>query len=166
MDLTIKKIVSNVVSDLQKEKLKDGSKSVWDNFVDQLSDAGAWEKEQLAIIENKIESRLNKLDSESLKSLWEDSATGIEKFKLADKISDKEMKVDLTNEILDRVMDKMGGVEGDYYKDYSNNSYFATEEKEEGFSDDFEGEPDTATLKDDFSFDDDDEVFFDDDDDY
>ncbi|MFH0733455.1 MAG: hypothetical protein V1773_02660 [bacterium] len=165
MDLTIKKIVSNVVSDLQKEKLKDGSKSVWDNFVDQLSDAGAWEKDQLAIIENKILDRLNKLDTDLLKSLWEDSAIGIEKFKLADKITDKEMKEDLTNEVLDRVMDKMGGVEGDYYKEYSTNAYFATDEKEEGLTEDFDGEPDSAAIKDDFTFDDD-EVFFDEDDDY
>jgi len=64
VDSTIKKLVTNVVGDLQKEKIKGDTQSVWDNFVDQLGDAGAWKKEQLAIIEEKIENRLNKLDSE------------------------------------------------------------------------------------------------------
>lgn len=167
MDLTIKKLVTNVVSDLQKEKIKGETQSVWDNFVDQLGDAGAWKKEQLAIIEDKIENRLNKLDTESLRNLWEESATGIEKHKFADQLTEQDFKADLVNEVLDRVMDKMGGIEGDYYKDYSNNSYFAAEESEDGFSEDFESEPDSAVIKDDFSFEDeDDDIFFDEDDEF
>jgi len=64
-------------------------------------------------------------------------------------------------------MDKMGGFEGDYYKEYSNNSYFAPEESEDGFSEDFEGEPDTTAIKDDFGFDDEeDDLFFDEDDEF
>jgi len=75
------------------------------------------------------------------------------------------MKADLINEVTDRVMDKLGGIEGDYFKEYSSNPYFADKEKDEGFSEDFDSEPDAGAIEGDFEPEDDD-IFFDDEEDY
>lgn len=167
MDLSIKKLVTKVVSDLQKDKTSKGKESLWDYFTEKLSDEGAWKQDDLALIENKINNRLNDLKEDELKALWADSATGMEKFALAETISTDEMKTDLVNETLDRVMDKLGGIEGDYFREYSNNSYFKSDEKDEEYEGgSFDEEPEADELSGDFDLGNDDEYYYDEEDEY
>jgi hypothetical protein len=167
VDLNIKKIVTKVVSDLQKDKMAGGNESLWDYFTERLNDEGAWKQEDLALIENKINVRLNDLKSEELKTLWDNSATGIEKFQMSDSISVEDMKADLVNETLDRVMDKLGGIEGDYFREYSTNSYFKNDEKEDSYEGGgYEEEPQPDELEEDFDMGEDEDYYYDEDDEY
>jgi len=167
VDLSIKKLVSKVVTDMQKDKKNGGNESLWDFFTERLNDEGAWKQEDLALIENKISNRLNDLNVDELKTLWSESATGIEKFALSDSINTEEMKADLINETLDRVMDKLGGIEGDYFREYTTNSYFKNDEKDEDYTGGgFDEEPAPDEIGDDFDLGEEDDYYYDEEDDY
>lgn len=167
MELSIKKLVTKVVGDLQRDKTSKGGESLWDYFTEKLSDEGAWEKEDLALIENKIEKYLTPLNEDELKDLWSESAAGIEKFALSETISVEDMKADLINETLDRVMDKLGGIEGDYFRDYSNNPYFKDDDKDDDYNEaGYDEEPSQDELIDDFDLGDEEDFYYDEDDEY
>ncbi len=162
--MDIKKLVGSVVNEMQQDTSKKGFDSLWDYFTEKLNDAGAWKQEDLSLIEDKINSKLEALKDEEIKNLWLDSSTGMEKFAMTDEVSVDDMKADIINETLDRVMDKLGGLEGDYFKDYSNNPYFKDEDSDDEDMEDFEGEPSPDEIDEDFDLDD--EFPFDEDDDY
>lgn len=153
--MNIKKLVNSVVNEMQKDKSKKGYDNLWDYFTERLNDEGAWKQEDLSLIEDKINNKLSELNDEEVKNLWLDSATGLEKIALTDEITVEDMKADITNETLDRVMDKLGGIEGDYFRDYSNNPYFNDDDSDDEDMADFDEEPLPDEIGDDFDLDDD-----------
>lgn len=159
MQYTMKKTVSEIITTLKKLP-QPGKKtgSFWDFMKSQLADEGEWDQKHLKIIEKEIDTFLSKVDKKSLTELWKETPAGDEKFDEEKKIEIKEMKSDLSDEILGRVMDQMDEnyVARDPFFTPEEPVYASGSESEKESDDlDLEKEPDEIS---------DEEIDFDDDD--
>lgn len=123
MPTSMKKIVIEVVSSLKKlPSPEKRGQTFWDYLKEQLYSESTWDKKDLNVIEKEINSHLNKLEKKDLTEMWKSTDKGFEKIDADKKIEAKEMKEDLTDEMLGQVMDRMD----DNYS--SKESYFAPPE--------------------------------------
>ncbi|MEW6508466.1 MAG: hypothetical protein AB1432_12045 [Bacteroidota bacterium] len=108
MQYTVKKTVSEIITTLKKLPYP-GKKtgSFWEFMKSQLTDEGEWDQKHIKVIEKEIDKFLTKVDKKSLIEMWKETQTGNEKSGQSKKPDIKEMKADLTEEILGRVMDQM-----------------------------------------------------------
>jgi hypothetical protein len=114
-----KKIVTDVVDNLKKiPSPEKKGETFWAYLKEQLYSESPWDKEDLNVIEQEIDKSLDSLDKKDLTELWKNTDKGWEKFEADKKVDDKEMKSDLTDEILGQVMDRMD----DHY--VSRDSFF------------------------------------------
>lgn len=122
MNKNMKKIVNDVVASLKKlpspEKKGD---SFWNYLKAQLYSESTWDQEDLKVIETEIGKHLSKMDKKELTEFWKDTEVGWDKFESDKKVDDKEMKADLTSEILGQVMDRMDD-------NYSGGSFYTPTE--------------------------------------
>ncbi len=159
MQYTMKKTVSEIITTLKKLP-HPGKKtgSFWDFMKSQLADEGEWDQKHLKIIEKEIDTFLTKVDKKSLTEMWKETPAGDEKFDEEKKVDLKEMKSDLSEEILGRVMDQMDEnyVARDPFFTPEEPVYSSGNESEKESDDlDLDKEPDEIT---------DEEIDFDDDD--
>lgn len=148
MKYTMKKTVPEIITTLKKLP-NPGKKtgSFWEFMKSQLADEGEWDQKHIKIIENEIDSFLTKVDKKSLIEMWKETPAGDEKFDDNKKPDVKEMKADLTDEILGRVMDQMDEnyVAKDPFFTHQEPVYGTEKESEESGEDpvfDLEQEPD------------------------
>jgi hypothetical protein len=108
MQYTMKKTVSEIITTLKKLP-NPGKKtgSFWEFMKSQLADEGEWDQKHIKVIEQEIDTFLTKVDKKSLIEMWKETPIGDEKFDEIKKPDVKEIKADLTEEILGRVMDQM-----------------------------------------------------------
>lgn len=105
---SIKKIVIDVIAALKKNPAPGkGKGSFWDFMKEQLSDEGTWDQTHIKLIEKEIHSHINKLDKKTLTEFWKSAGPGVQKFDEGKKADLKEMKEDLTEELIGQVMDRM-----------------------------------------------------------
>jgi acid phosphatase class B len=105
---SMKKIVTDVVASLKKlPSPEKRGQTFWDYLKEQLYSESTWDKNDLNVIEKEINSRLNKLEKKDLTEMWKSTDKGSEKIDAEKKADAKEMKEDLTDEILGQVMDRM-----------------------------------------------------------
>lgn len=126
MPNSIKKIVGDVVVALKKLPAPGKVRgSFWDFMKEQLSDEGTWDQIHIKVIEKEIHSHINKLDKKTLTEFWKSAGPGVQKFDEGKKVDLKEMKEDLTEELVGQVMDRMDDnyssrdsfyVESDFYE--------------------------------------------------
>ena len=108
MPNSIKKIVTDVVASLKKlPSPEKKGQTFWDYLKEQLYSESTWDKNDLKVIEKEINSHLHKLEKKELTEMWESTDKGFEKNDADKKVEAKEMKEDLTDEILGQVMDRM-----------------------------------------------------------
>lgn len=108
MQYTMKKAVAEIITTLKKLP-HPGKKtgSFWEFMKSQLADEGEWDQKHIKVIEKEIDTFLTKVDKKSLVEMWKDTPAGDEKFDESKKPDIKEIKTDLTEEILGQVMDQM-----------------------------------------------------------
>lgn len=108
MQYTMKKTVSEIITSLKKIP-NPGKKtgSFWDFMKSQLAEEGQWDPKHIKVIEKEIDSFLTKVDKKSLIEMWKETEIGNEKFDESKKPDIKEVKADLGEEILGRVMNQM-----------------------------------------------------------
>jgi hypothetical protein len=106
MSYTMKKAVNEIITVLKKYP-EPGKRtgSFWQFMKNQLVQEGEWEKEHLKIIEKEIDTFLSKVDKKSLLQMWEETPAASEIN--SKKISTKEMKDGIIDEMIGRVMDRM-----------------------------------------------------------
>jgi len=106
MSYTMKKAVNEVITVLKKYP-EPGKRtgSFWQFMKNQLVQEGEWEKEHLKIIEKEIDSFLSNVDKKSLMQMWEETPAAAEID--IKKISTKEMKDNIIDEMIGQVMDRM-----------------------------------------------------------
>lgn len=164
------KIVSEVITALKKLPAP-GKKSgsFWDFMKSQLTEEAPWDQHHLKVIEKEIDSHLSMLDKKVLTEMWKNTDTGWDKFESEKKVETKEMKADLTDELMGQVMDRMDDNYSSRDSYHTESSYFEpavkSEEEDSGFDD--EKEPDVIDedinlddkeLFDDEDFDDEEDV--------
>jgi len=104
----MKKIATDVVASLKKlPSPEKKGQTFWDYLKEQLYSESTWDKDDLKVIEKEINSHLNKLEKKELTAMWENTDKGSDKLDAEKKVDAKEMKEDLTDDILGMVMDKM-----------------------------------------------------------
>ena len=158
MSYKMKKAVEEIITSLKKLP-EPGKKtgSFWNFMKSQLYEETQWDPEHIKIIEGEIDNYLSKLDKKSLTEMWKETPNGSEKFDITSKPDVKEMKADITDDLIGRVMDRMD-------EKYSSRDSFFIEpeepaykknknEDEDNIDEDIE-EPEDFT-EDDFGFDDD-----------
>lgn len=119
----MKKIATEVVASLKKfPSPEKKGQTFWNYLKDQLYSESTWDKNDLKVIEEEINLQLNKIEKKDLTEMWKSTDKGWEKFDTGKKTDAKEMKEDLTDEILGQVMDRMD----DNYS--SKESYFVQPE--------------------------------------
>ena len=126
MPNSLKKIVVEVIASLKKHPAPGkGKGTFWDFMKEQLSDEGTWDQTHIKVIEKEIHSHINILDKKTLTDFWKSAGPGIQKFDEGKKADTKEMKEDLTEELVGQVMDRMDDnyssrdsfyVESDFYE--------------------------------------------------
>ena len=108
MSASMKKIVTDVVAALKKlPSPEKNGKSFWDYMKEQLYSESTWDQKDLKVIEKEIDKKLSALEKHELTQLWEITDAGMDKLDDGKKVDAKEMKEDLTGEILGQVMDRM-----------------------------------------------------------
>jgi hypothetical protein len=146
---SIKKIATEVVANLKKmsspEKKGD---TFWNYLKDQLYSESTWDQNDLKVIENEIDKNLDKLDQKDLIELWKDTDKGWQKFEAEKKVDKKEMKADLTDEILGQVMDRMD----DHYSSrdsyYTESTVYETASKEKDDAEKLDEDAEPADIED------------------
>jgi len=136
----MEKIATEVIASLKKlPSPEKRGQTFWDYLKEQLYSESTWDKNDLNVIEKEINSHLNKLEKKDLTEMWESTDKGSEKIDADKKADAKEMKEDLTDEILGQVMDRMD----DNYS--SKESFFSqpetayvSEKKSNGSDDDLD----------------------------
>lgn len=123
---SIKKIVAEVIVVLKKNPAPGKAKgSFWDFMKEQLSEESTWDQAHIKLIEKEIHIHINKLDKKTLTEFWKSAGPGVQKFDEGKKVDLKEMKDDLTEELVGQVMDRMDDnyssrdsfyVESDFYE--------------------------------------------------
>lgn len=128
----MKKTVIEIITTLKKHT-EPGKKtgSFWEFMKSQLSSEGTWEQSHLAIIEKEIDSLLSKLDKKTLLEMWKETPAGDEKFDVDKKIEVKEMKADLTDELMGQVMDRMDDNYSSRDSYYTESTIYESEPKKE-----------------------------------
>ncbi|PKL82664.1 MAG: hypothetical protein CVV24_08855 [Ignavibacteriae bacterium HGW-Ignavibacteriae-3] len=142
MTTTTKKIVTEVVAALKKlPSPENKKKTFWDYLKDQLYSESTWDQKDIKVIEKSIHGSLNKMSEKDLTAMWRETDKGYEKMDANKKVSPKEMKEDLTDEMLGQVMDRMD----DNYS--SKDSFFSppetnyvAEKEDKGDSEDIDEE--------------------------
>lgn len=163
------KIANEVIAALKKHPAP-GKKSgsFWEFMKSQLADESTWDQTHLKVIEKEIGSHLSVLDKKSLSELWKNTDAGLNKHESDKKVDAKEMKSDLTDELMGMVMDRMDDNYSSRESYHAETSYFESaaknDEDDEGFDEDKEPEEidEELNLEDDELLDDED---FDDDED-
>ncbi len=156
------KIVNEVITALKKLPAPaKNSGSFWDFMKSQLADDSTWDRSHLKVIEKEIGNHLSTLDKKSLTELWKNTDTSWDKRESDKKVGTQEMKADLTDDLMGKVMDRMDDnyssrdiyhAETNYFEPASKN-----EDDEEGFDEEKEPEEiDEEPNLDDESFDDED----------
>jgi len=115
-----------------------------------------WDPEHIKIIEGEIDNYLSKLDKKSLTEMWKETPNGNEKFDRTSKPDIKEMKADITDDLIGRVMDRMDekySSRDSFFMDQEEPAYSNKKKKSEDDDEDIE-EPEDFTEED-FGFDDD-----------
>ncbi|MFA5805233.1 MAG: hypothetical protein WC879_11365 [Melioribacteraceae bacterium] len=108
MATSMKKIVNDVVTALKKSPSPEKKgQTFWDYLKSQLYSESTWDQKDLNVIEKEIDNCLDKLDKKDLTEMWKNTDRGIEKFDAEKKVEPKEMKADLSDELLGQVMDRM-----------------------------------------------------------
>jgi hypothetical protein len=164
----MKKIVTDVVASLKKMPSPEkNGKTFWDFMKEQLYSDSTWDQNDLKVIEKEIDKNLSALEKTDLTQLWESTDAGMDKLDDGKKVDSKEMREDLTGEILGQVMDRMDDnySGGSYYQQTA--SYYSTEtdisavkKKEE--EEDPESEKEPPNIDDELGIDED-EIFNDED---
>lgn len=148
MSASMKKLVNDVIASLKKHPSPEKKgHSFWDYMKSQLYSESTWDKKDLKIVEGKIDELLSKLEKKDLTNLWKDTEAGLDKFDDGKKVETKEMKEDLTSDVLGQVLDRMDDnySGGTYYT--PSESYYSEEEpkpksrKSEDEDEDLEKEP-------------------------
>ena len=106
--VSTKKIVNDVVTALKKmpsPQIK--GQTFWDYLKSQLYSESTWDQKDIKVIEKEIDILLNKLDKKDLSEMWKNTDKGMDKSETEKKIDVKEMKADLSDELLGQVMDRM-----------------------------------------------------------
>lgn len=120
MPASMKKIVNDVVTALKKNPSPEKKgQSFWDYLRSQLYSESTWDQKDIKTIEKEIDHCLSKLEKKDLTEMWKNTSLGMEKFEADKKAEEKEMKADLSDELLGQVMDRMD----DNYS--SRDTYFA-----------------------------------------
>lgn len=154
----MKKAVEEIITSLKKLP-EPGKKSgsFWNFMKSQLAEETQWDPKHIKIIEDEINEYLTKLDKKSLTEMWKETPIGNEKYDFTSKPDIKEMKADITDELIGQVMNRMD-------ENYSTHDSFFMEPEESVYSnkkkkDDDEIEEDEDMpedfTEDDFGFDDD-----------
>lgn len=105
MSLPLSKAVRDVESILKKSKQK--SKSLWEQLSDQISNEGTWDENLLASIKSEIKKYLDKYKYDQLFSAWENTEFSAEYSGDVESIGVNKVKEDLSEEILDRVLESV-----------------------------------------------------------
>ncbi|MCX6175258.1 MAG: hypothetical protein NTZ27_10940 [Ignavibacteriales bacterium] len=104
----MKKIVNDVVTVLKKYPSPEKKgQTFWDYLKSQLYSESTWDQKDIKVIEKEIDNCLSKLDKKDLTEMWKNTDKGTEKFEAEKKVEAKEMKADLSDELLGQVMDRM-----------------------------------------------------------
>lgn len=108
MSTTMRKAVSEIVTRLKKLP-EPGKKtgSFWDFMKSQLMSEGEWDQKHIKTIEKEIGNYLAKVDKKSLIEMWKATPNGEEKYDDDINFDVKEMKEDITDEMIGQVMDSM-----------------------------------------------------------
>lgn len=108
MSATMRKAVGEIVTRLKKLP-EPGKKngSFWDFMKSQLMTEGEWDQKHIKTIEKEIDSYIAKVDKKSLIEMWKATPNGEEKYDDDMKLNVKEMKEDITDEMVGQVMDRM-----------------------------------------------------------
>lgn len=128
MSYKMKKAVDEIITSLKKLP-EPGKKtgSFWNFMKSQLYEETQWDPEHIKIIEGEIDNYLSKLDKKSLTEMWKETPNGNEKFDITSKPDIKEMKADITDDLIGRVMDRMD-------EKYSSRDSFFMEQEEPAYS--------------------------------
>lgn len=162
MAYTIKKSVNEIVGLLKKNPSPtQKSQTIWDTLKDQVEDEGTWDEKLIKSVEKNIGDNLDKIPEENLRDMWEDTSVAADTFDDPESIPMTKIKEDLTEEILNSIMDKVGESYG-YGDDDREETTYSDEEEEDFEDDDVFDKKIRKTFKDpddieddDFNFDDD-----------
>lgn len=143
----MRKAVGEII--IKLKKLPEPGKrtgSFWEFMRGQLMEEGQWDQKHIKTIEKEINDYLAKVDKKSLIEMWKATPQGEEKFDNEEKVDVKEMKADITDEMIGQVMDRMDEnyTSRDSYFPPAASEQFAGSEKksdEEGGSGEEETEP-------------------------
>lgn len=104
----MKKAVDEIITALKKHPVP-GKKtgSFWEFLKSQLAEAGEWDKKHIKLIEKEIDAVIAQVDKNSLMEMWKHTPAGAEKFDAGLKPDSKQMKADLSEELIGQVMDRM-----------------------------------------------------------
>jgi hypothetical protein len=145
---TIVKDVIKILKTTPAPNLK--KKTLWEILDEQSELEGVWDEKLMDIVEGEINSKLNEFSEEDFRHLWEETPAALDNFDDRDSISFDTLKDDLTEEILNLVMEKL---DEESSRGFEGTKYFNREDDDDiddlGFSE-----------RDDFS---DDNGFYDDD---
>ncbi len=140
----MKKIVNDVVNALKKNPSpQKKGQSFWDYLRSQLYSESTWDQKDIKVIEKEIDNCLNKLDKKDLTEMWKSTDQGMEKVEAEKKVEAKEMKADLSDELLGQVMDRMDdnySSRDTYYAQPDPVLYSAAPKGEDSLDDDSEPE--------------------------
>ncbi|MGK9369361.1 hypothetical protein ACSSWA_10690 [Melioribacter sp. Ez-97] len=122
MSKTMKKLVDDVITSLKKLP-EPGKKSgsFWDFMKSQLTEEGEWDQKHIHTIEKEIDKLLTKLDKKNIEELWKSTPAAEDLIEA--KPSVKQMKSDITDELIGQVMDSMD-------ENYSKRDTFFSEDEE------------------------------------
>jgi hypothetical protein len=141
---SMKKIVNDVVTALKKSPSpQKKGQTFWDYLKSQLYSESTWDQKDLKVIEKEIDLCLNKLEKKDLAEMWKNTNLGMEKFEADKKAEEKEMKADLSDELLGQVMDRMDdnySSRDTYYAQPDPVIYSSAPEGEKDLDDDSEPE--------------------------
>lgn len=141
---SMKKIVNDVVTTLKKLPEPGKKKgSFWEFMKAQLSEESTWDQKHISVIEKEIDSHLSKLDKKDLTEMWKNTDKGWEKHESEKKADVKEMKEDLTDELLGQVMDRMDdsySLRDSYYTQHEAPVYSEEKNNDKEFDDETEPE--------------------------
>ncbi|MCL4547337.1 MAG: hypothetical protein M1495_02085 [Bacteroidetes bacterium] len=163
MSNQMNKITNDVIAALKKFPAP-GKKSgsFWDFMKSQLADDSTWDQSHLKVIEKEIDTHLSKLDKKSITELWKNTDVGGGKYESEKKVETKEMKTDLTDELMGMVMDRMDDNYSSRDSYHAETSYFEPAAKSENGEEDFDEDKEPEVVDEDLNLDDD-ELFDDED---
>lgn len=166
---SIRKSINDLTNILKKNPAPNQKNStIWDSMKDQLSEEGTWDENLINSIEQHINQHLEKIKEDDLRDMWMDTETAAESMADVEELPIKKVKTDLTEDILHRIMDKVGESDG-YDDEFEENSFYDREPEGDDIDDEFSERFDKKKkTKADFDEEDDfkDSLGFDDEDDF